>query len=178
VLGNENSSKMRVVVLDNDVEKWGEAVEMISLTNTIIDEARMLSVPEAEGKTTLLVLPSFSNSFDTYLELIDVCESLLAEEALSDDVQIASFHPLYVFGDCEETSGEGEDDEVAAENYTNRSPFPIVHLLRVEDVRSAIAGSPTPTEEIWKKNIRVFKAMGTKKAKLLLQSVLDEARAK
>ncbi|TNE78708.1 MAG: DUF1415 domain-containing protein, partial [Gammaproteobacteria bacterium] len=76
---------------------------------------------EPEIETTLLIHPHALTDFGAYNDFLDAADGLLAFLEMDGIYQIASFHPDYQF--------EGTDPE-AAENYTNRSPFPMLHLLR------------------------------------------------
>ncbi|MCB1649361.1 MAG: DUF1415 domain-containing protein [Pseudomonadales bacterium] len=80
--------------------------------------------------TTLLVFSRALESFDDYLDLLDMAQAWLEEQGLEGVYQLASFHPDYVFADVAETD---------AGNCTNRSPWPILHLLREDSVAEAVA---------------------------------------
>ncbi|HBP77444.1 MAG TPA: DUF1415 domain-containing protein, partial [Halomonas sp.] len=84
--------------------------------------------PEAE--TTLLVFPTLFKSFDHYLDYVELAEQLLVELGYEGIYQLATFHPDYCFADAEPE---------AAANYSNRSPYAMVHLLREASVERAIA---------------------------------------
>jgi hypothetical protein len=77
----------------------------------------------------LIILPEHFDDFEQYLDMIDLCEQLLIMENLEGVFQVASFHPQYLF------AGSDEND---ASNYTNRSPFPMIHILREDSLTSAI----------------------------------------
>ena len=83
----------------------------------------------ADVATTLLVHPNVLIDFDEYNQFLNVCDDLLSEKQLEGEIQIASFHPDYQFADTQTDSPE---------NFTNRSPYPILHLLRESDVSRAI----------------------------------------
>lgn len=80
-------------------------------------------------ETALLILPAGFSSFTVYLDMVDLTEQLLDGESYGADYQVASFHPAYIF------SGSNNDD---AANYTNRSPYPMLHILREASVTKAI----------------------------------------
>lgn len=86
------------------------------------------STPSIE--TTLLVFPDSFKDFLTYLEYVDLAEQLLYEQGFEGIYQLASFHPDYYF--------EGTEFEDSS-NYTNRSPYPMVHILREDSLDKAIA---------------------------------------
>lgn len=101
-------------------------------------------------ETTLLILPDGFDDFDDYLDLTGLAEDLLADRGYEGVYQVASFHPDYRFADT-------EDDDAA--NYTNRSPYPMLHLLREDALESAISGYPD-TESIPDNNIAKARALG------------------
>jgi hypothetical protein len=103
-----------------------------------------------ECETTLLIHPGVLTDFVEYNDFLDVCEAAVAELDLEGELQIASFHPRYQF--------EGTQAE-DIENYTNRSPFPMLHLLREASVERAIAAVPD-TDEIFRRNIRTLRKLG------------------
>lgn len=94
----------------------------------------------SELETTLVVVPNFLQSFDAYLDMLDILE----QSAWQEEYQIASFHPDYCF------DGAEPDDR---ENLTNRAPYPIFHLLREDSVERALKGYAEP-ESIPEANIR------------------------
>lgn len=79
-------------------------------------------------ETTLIVLPNMLEEFDQYLGFVDMAEALLVDLKLEGIIQIASFHPTYQFADT------AYDDR---SNYTNRSPYPMIHLLREDSIYEA-----------------------------------------
>lgn len=80
-------------------------------------------------ETSLIILPEHFDDFEQYLDLVDLCEQLLIMEDLSGVYQVASFHPQYLFAGSEESDPS---------NYTNRSPFPMIHILREDSLTTAI----------------------------------------
>ena len=81
-------------------------------------------------ETTLLIHPEVLQDFYCYNQFLDYVDGLLREMALEGVYQVASFHPDYQFG------GTEPDD---AENYTNRSPYPILQLIREASLEKAVA---------------------------------------
>ncbi len=79
-------------------------------------------------ETTLLVHPGVLTDFLEYNDFLDAADAAVAALDLAGEIQIASFHPRYQF------AGSGPDD---IENYTNRSPYPMLHLLRETSVEHA-----------------------------------------
>jgi uncharacterized protein len=102
---------------------------------TVLDDAltELVEQPPAELETTLVVHPNCLADFDDYNDFLDPAERLLELRELVGVVQIASFHPDYRFADAP------EGDQA---NYTNRSPYPMLHLLREASVAKAVAGHP------------------------------------
>jgi uncharacterized protein len=84
-------------------------------------------------ETTLLIHPHVLQSFDDYNQFLDIADALLCDMDMEGVYQIASFHPDYQFAET-----EAED----ARNYSNKSPYPMLHLLSEESLESAIATSP------------------------------------
>jgi hypothetical protein len=103
----------------------------------------------AERETTLLIHPWVLEDFLTFNDFLGRCEDLIEELGLSGELQVASFHPDYLFAD----SPEGDMG-----NYTNRSPYPTLHLLREASVEKAVEGRDT--SEIYLNNIRTLQALG------------------
>ena len=86
-------------------------------------------------ENTLLIFPDAYPDFDDYLELVALAEDLLASEDYEGTYQVAGFHPDYRFADA-------PDDDPA--NYTNRSLYPMLHLIREEGLEQALANYPDP----------------------------------
>lgn len=86
-------------------------------------------------ETLVLALPNALAEFDDYLDLLAACEAALDELGLAGVLQIASFHPDYCFADV------SVDDPA---NYSNRSPMPLLHLLREDSLTEALAGIAHP----------------------------------
>jgi hypothetical protein len=107
---------------------------------------------EPEIETTLLVLAEGTADFFDYLDLLDMAEAWVEERELEGIYQLASFHPDYQFADSE------PEDEA---NYTNRSPWPIIHILREQSVEGAVAAHPD-TSRIPERNISLAREKGIK----------------
>ncbi len=103
-----------------------------------------------QPETLLFVVPNALQDFDDYLDLLDRCEWAIDEADLAEQVQLASFHPDYRF--------DGVESEDPA-NHSNRSPFPMIHLLRHDSVTRATASHPDP-EGIPERNCRLLREMG------------------
>ena len=105
-----------------------EACDEESLLHALLDELELLEQsPEVE--TTVLIHPEVLSDFYDYNQFLDYVDGLIAQYEYEGIFQVASFHPHYQFAGT-----EPED----AENYTNRSPYPILHILREESLARAI----------------------------------------
>jgi hypothetical protein len=101
-------------------------------------------------ETVLLIHPWVLNDFLEYNSFLEACEFAVKDLGLEGELQVASFHPQYQFADT-------KPDDI--ENYTNRSPYPMLHLLREASVERAIAASGD-TDEIYRRNIRTLRQLG------------------
>ena len=116
--------------------------------------------------TTLLVVSSLTD-FAEFLKLAEYAEEILKTTGLEKEIQLATFHPDYLF--------EGED---AVTSYTNRSPYPTLHLLRVEDVATAINSyerEGKSTDDVWKRNKELFIERGEKKSESHLNDIIHDS---
>ena len=103
-----------------------------------------------EIDTTLLIHPTLLSDFLDFNDFMQLAEAAVEEHELEGIIQIASFHPQFQF--------EGtEPDDMG--NYTNRAPFPILHLLREASIERAVAAFPE-AETIYERNIDTLKALG------------------
>ena len=118
----------------------------------------------ADIETSLLIYPDAYQSFDNYLDLLDLANNLLTDLGYAGSYQIASFHPGYQF------EGSAEDD---ASNFSNRSPYPMFHLIRESGLEKAIANYPD-VEQIPENNIKKLREIGYQQ----MQSKLNKITAK
>lgn len=109
-------------------------------------------------ETSLLILPNSFLLFDEYLQLLKLTEKLLVKENYEGVYQVASFHPHYLF------AGTNDDDP---SNYTNRSPYPMLHFLREASVSKAIDSYPN-IDDVPKRNIAFTREKGLHYMKKLL----------
>lgn len=121
------------------------------------------SSPEQQIATTLLVFPDALRDFNAYLVFFADAQDLLVDAGLEGLVQLASFHPRYCF------AGEALD---AASHYSNRSPYPIVHLLR-EDMLSRVLDDFVEPERIPERNIESLNAIGADELERRCQAILS-----
>jgi hypothetical protein len=111
-------------------------------------------------ETTLLIHPGVLQDFYDYNQFLDSADELLLQLELDGIYQVASFHPDYQFADT-------DPDDV--ENYTNRSPYPLLHLIREASLTRAIDSYPD-SDLIPERNIALLKSMGRKQMQALLQA--------
>lgn len=111
---------------------------------------RLAEADPEELDTTLLIHPYILNDFLDYNEFLDVADGVVAEHELEGVIQIASFHPQYQFADT-------EPDDIS--NYSNRSPYPTLHLLREDSIDRAVAAFPDAAD-IFEKNIATLRELG------------------
>ena len=115
---------------------------------------------EYPADTSLLIHPNACHDFADYNQFLSSAEMLLADMGMEGVYQLASFHPQYQFADTQ------ADD---AENYTNRSPYPMLHLIREEVLEQALKSLDNP-EEVPARNIALLKSLGTEKMKQMLDA--------
>ena len=109
-------------------------------------------------ETTVLIHPFVLNDFYDYNDFLAVVDAFLEEAGYGGEFQVASLHPDYQFAGT-----EPED----AQNYTNRSPYPILHLLREELLEKALLSYARP-DKIPERNIRTMEKLGAEKMREML----------
>ena len=102
--------------------------------------------------TTLLIHPRVLDDFLDFNDFMELAEGAIAGEELEGEIQVASFHPHYQF------AGTQPED---IENYSNRSPYPTLHLLREASIARAVAAIPD-AREIFERNIETLRRLGHK----------------
>jgi uncharacterized protein len=122
---------------------------------------------DSSVETTLLIHPEVLQVFADYNQFLDYADGLLVQLELEGVFQIASFHPDYQFG------GTQPED---AENYTNRSPYPLLHILREESLERAIDGYPD-VDQIPERNIELMNSLGPSKLRAVLQACFEPPAA-
>jgi uncharacterized protein len=110
----------------------------------------LASAPESTCETTLLIHPRALTDFADYNAFLDIADRDVDALGLRGEIQIASFHPCYQFA-------ETAPDDIS--NYTNRSPHPMLHLLREASVERAIAAMPDASA-IYERNIETLRRLG------------------
>jgi hypothetical protein len=139
----ENKIHLSVIRGNNDKE----------VLSAIVYE--MICQSEKSG-TSVVIAPEYHpNNFEEYMKLVQYLEEEVLEEyeELRDEIQIAPFHPLFQF------SGTKEQD---VDNYTNRSPFPLFHILREDEVSMAVKKLGGDAAKVWERNVRLLEGMEEK----------------
>ena len=122
------------------------------LRRRFLEELNTLqSSSEREIATSLLVFPHAFSEFNDYLDFFDEAQDLLVRAGLEGLIQLASFHPQYEF--------EGEEPG-AASHFSNRAPYPVIHLLREDMMERVLLDFPHP-ERIPEENIKALEQIGT-----------------
>ena len=121
------------------------------LLQTLGEELALLrDTPAERTDTTLIVHPQVLTDFLDYNDFLDLADGLVESMELDGVLQVASFHPHYQFAGS-------EPDDIA--NYTNRSPYPTLHLLREDSVARAVDAFPDP-DSIVDRNIETLTRLG------------------
>jgi hypothetical protein len=122
-----------------------------ALLETLMNELQLLSDTDPETTdTTLLIHPFVLGDFLDYNEFLDIADAAVEDMQLDGELQVASFHPDYQFADT---------DANDISNYSNRSPYPILHLLREESITRAVEAFPEAAD-IFDKNIETLERLG------------------
>jgi hypothetical protein len=128
-----------------------EQVTAAGLTEDLAEEFTYLAAADPEVcETSLLIHPYVLHDFLDYNQFLDQADATVASLGLTGELQIASFHPAYQF------AGSAPDD---IENYSNRSPYPMLHVLREASVQRAAATFPQ-VHEIGNRNMATLRELG------------------
>lgn len=95
----------------------------------------LAGLPADELETTLIIVPHCLEAFEDYNQFLDLAEALIEHLGYTGELQLASFHPHYQFAGTEPDN---------AENLTNRSPYPLLHLIREASIEKLVAQYPDP----------------------------------
>lgn len=129
------------------------------LCKALIDELSLMQTDSGQQlDSVLLIHPHALNDFALYNDFLEVCDQILEDLSLKGEFQIASFHPQYRF------AGSAAD---ALGNYTNRSPYPTLHVLRESSVARAVA-EHSGSQSIPEDNVRRLEALGREALEALL----------
>lgn len=128
-----------------------EASNAVALRSDLKRELRALAraAPDVVD-TTVLIHPRALTAFRAYNEFLEVADATVQSLGLTGVLQVASFHPDYQF------AGTAPDDPT---NYTNRSPYPLLHLLREASVDRAVAAFPEASA-IYERNMETMRRLG------------------
>lgn len=127
------------------------ATDAESLLQDLTHELQALQAADpARCETTLLIHPQAMAEFLDYNDFLEIADAAIEALGLEGELQVASFHPRYQF------AGTGEDD---IDNFSNRSPFPTLHLLRESSVERALEAYPE-AGRIYEKNIATLRRLG------------------
>jgi len=141
--------------------RWVEspARDAEGLLADLVHELQFLAAADPETvDTTLLIHPRALNDFLDYNDFLDVADNAIDELGLAGILQVASFHPDYQF------EGTATDD---VDNFSNRSPYPTLHLLREDSVARAVAAFPDAAS-IYERNIETLRRLGAKGWRMLM----------
>ena len=133
-----------------------ESADINICTDAFLKELKRLD-DEETIETSFLIFPNSFDKFSDYLEMVALSESLIKKNDFEGKYQVASFHPQYQFADAAEND---------AANYTNRSIYPMLHLLREESIERALANYESP-ESIPERNIDFAREKGLTYMKML-----------
>ncbi len=128
-----------------------DATTVEALVEELAEELVLLrDTPAEQIDTTLIVHPDVLTDFLDYNDFLDNADAAIEALDLQGILQVASFHPQYQF------EGVAPDD---VSNYTNRAPYPTLHLLREDSVERAVAAFPDP-DVIVQRNIETLDKLG------------------
>lgn len=133
-----------------------------STLSTLLQEFKYLDKTE-NIETTFIIFPNSFTDFERYLDLVELAENLVAEEDYEGVYQVASFHPDYRFADTD------ADDPA---NFTNRSIYPMLHILREDSVTNAVDNYPD-VEGVPERNMAFSREKGLKYMQLLRAACME-----
>ena len=149
----ENQKQIRYAVEDSD--KLEAALETFLLECIRLDN-------DDDVETTLIIFPKAFRNFDHYLNFLELAEELIELNAYDGVYQVASFHPDYLFADSD------KDDPA---NFTNRSPYPMIHILREDSMEAALQKYPH-ADKIPERNIAFAQEKGLSYMQMLRDACL------
>lgn len=141
------------------VVEEGTAIEHLTV---VLNELKRLD-GQQEIETSFIIFPNHFEHFGSYLDFVRKAEKVLSRNDYDGVYQIASFHPNYCF------AGADENDPA---NYTNRSVYPMLHLLREDSITKAVANFPNP-DSIPEKNVKYAQQKGLAYMQLLRAACMD-----
>ncbi len=146
------SGRVRFAVLEQD--------DIARLLEQLAEEFQLLDEQPAV-ETSLLIFTAALADFGDYLDFLDLAQALLVDQSCEGVYQLASFHPDYQFADSD------PDDPG---NFTNRSPWPVIQVLREESISAAVDAWPDP-EAIPEHNVALARARGGTYWQSLLEAI-------
>ena len=136
--------------------------EFNSLLKDVMQECVWLD-QNADTETTLIIFPSNLNDFNSFLDCLVLAEDLLIAQGYEGVYQIASFHPNYCF------QGAEQNDPA---NFTNRSPYPMFHIIREASVEAAIENHPD-ADSIPERNVEYARQQGLANMENLFKKCME-----
>ena len=128
-----------------------EAKGLEGLRDELIEQLQaLMQRPAEERETTLLIVPQMLRDFLDFNDFLDEADGVLQELSLEGELQVASFHPDFQFAGT-------EPDDIT--NYTNRSPYPTLHLIREASIDRAVEAFPE-AETIYETNMATLEKLG------------------
>ena len=128
-----------------------QAKGLEGLRDELIEQLQAMATMPAEAReTVLLIVPQMLHDFLEFNDFLDEADGVLQELDMEGEFQVASFHPQFQFADT-------EPDDIT--NYTNRSPYPTLHLLREESIDRAVEAFPE-AETIYESNMATLEKLG------------------
>ena len=143
--------------------RWVESTarDAQELLDDLVRELEFLAAADPEAvDTTLLIHPQALTDFLNYNDFLDIADAAVEKLGLDGVLQVASFHPGYQF------EGTSPDD---VENLSNRSPYPMLHLLREDSIARAVAAYPDAAA-IYDRNIETLRRLGVEGWRLLMSN--------
>lgn len=137
---------------------WQDGRVELSVSHAQNEQAILADLAEAmlalrdnpNCETTLLILSSQLADFAEFNAFLGLADEFIEAAGFAGEFQLASFHPQYCF------SGNAAEDR---SNWTNRSPFPVLHVIRESSISAAVASHPD-IDSIPLRNIELLRAMG------------------
>ncbi len=148
-----------------------DSIRFTVITGNALEECLTALATECEHldsnpdiETTLLIFPDELHSFNAFLDFLDIAQQLLIDRGYEGIYQLASFHPQYCFANT---------DKNDASNYTNRSPYPMFHIIREASIERALENYSNP-ENIPAKNIQLTRQLGYRKLQAIVAACLSD----
>jgi uncharacterized protein len=151
------------VVTEQSIDYQISDATSIELALTDLESLLKQLIDKPQIETAIIIFEQGFADFEAYLDLLTLSNVYLKQGGYEGAFQIASFHPNYQFQGA-------EFDDVA--NYTNRAPYPLLHILRESSLEKGLAFYPEP-EQIPERNIEKLRTMGLEQVKNLLINIVN-----